>query len=199
MYPFVESIKVANRELLNLPYHEARLNQTRLEQLGARVPICLADEIATLIPKNEGVYKCRVEYAQSIQLIEFIPYTPPIIKNLKVIHANDIDYTYKSTDRRVLQTLKEEAKGYDDILIIRNGLVTDTSFCNVAFFDGYRWITPAKPLLKGTKRQQLIDKGICVEGEIQANHIADFKIITLFNAMNEFGTILLDTDAINNQ
>ncbi len=56
-------------------------------------------------------------------------------------------------------------EGHDDILIIRDGLLTDTSICNVALWNGTSWITPARPLFSGTMRAYLLDKGL-VQAEI---------------------------------
>ena len=50
---------------------------------------------------------------------------------------------------------------------VKNGRLTDTSYSNIALFDGNRWVTPAHPLLKGTMRQSLIDKGLLKEKGIK--------------------------------
>ncbi|MEG1587555.1 MAG: aminotransferase class IV, partial [Bacteroidales bacterium] len=118
------------------------------------------------------------------------------IRNLMIVENNQIEYAYKSTDRSALNKLKAQAGNCSDALIIRNGLVTDTTFCNVALFDGYHWITPAHPLLKGTKRAQLLDRAMLIERDIPASMIHEFQLIMLFNAMNEFGSILLPTHEI---
>ena len=55
----------------------------------------------------------------------------------------------------------------DDILIVKNGLLTDTSIANIALYDGNDWYTPLHPLLKGTKRAELLDKGVLKEKEIK--------------------------------
>ena len=54
----------------------------------------------------------------------------------------------------------------DDILIIRNGLITDMSYANVAFFDGTQWLTPRIPLLAGTCRERLLETGPIREADI---------------------------------
>ncbi len=43
-------------------------------------------------------------------------------------------------------------------LCVKNGLVTDCTIGNLVFFDGTGWVTPDQPLLKGTKRQALLDR-----------------------------------------
>ena len=71
----------------------------------------------------------------------------------------------------------------DDILIIKNNKITDTSFTNIAFYDGIKWVTPAFPLLKGTKRQKLIDENKIIEVDILLSDLNKFKKAILFNSM----------------
>jgi 4-amino-4-deoxychorismate lyase len=74
----------------------------------------------------------------------------------------------------------------DDILIIRNNLVTDSYYCNVAFWDGSSWLTPNDPLLRGTQRARCIELGLIKEQEITKEDIYTFEKICLFNAMIPF-------------
>lgn len=196
MYPFVESICVINGNIRNLAYHEKRMNATRQTLFGCADPIHLSDLLDSVTAGKEGTLKCRVEYRKEVERIELLPYNPPSVSNLKIVCDDTIEYSHKSTDRQAIMTLKEQAGNFDDILIVREGMVTDTSCCNVAFFDGHYWFTPARPLLKGTKRAQLLDRQMLIEKEIPASMIHEFQLVMLFNAMNEFGSILLPTHDI---
>ena len=69
------------------------------------------------------------------------------------------------------------------MLIIRNGLITDTSYANVALFDGANWYTPKVPLLPGTQRAYLLDKGVIIPREIKAVELSQYVLVKLFNAM----------------
>jgi 4-amino-4-deoxychorismate lyase len=73
-----------------------------------------------------------------------------------------------------------------DIIIIKNGLVTDTSFSNICFYDGTRWLTPAKPLLKGTMRAYLLSKNLIIEKDISVEIIKSYKKLRFINAFNGF-------------
>lgn len=75
----------------------------------------------------------------------------------------------------------------DEIIIVKHGLLTDTSFTNLAIYDGNHWITPKRPLLLGTKRAALLDKGIIQEADITLNDLRNAVKVSLFNAMIEFG------------
>src|SRR5690606_14853325 len=88
------------------------------------------------------------------------PYEVRAVTSLKIIHDDTIDYSLKYEDRSSIDNLFAKRNNCDDILIIKNGFVTDASYSNIAFYDGSRWITPAQPLLKGTMRQHLLDTGV---------------------------------------
>lgn len=59
----------------------------------------------------------------------------------------------------------------DEIIIIKNGLVTGTSFTNIAIYKDGKWITPKHPLLLGTKRAALLEKGIIQEADITVDDL----------------------------
>ena len=84
----------------------------------------------------------------------------------------------------------------DDVLIVRRGWLTDTSICNIALWNGKQWITPSVPLLAGTKRASLLDRGEMVAGDIRPEDLPGYSRIRLFNAMIEFGEIDLSVDKI---
>ena len=96
---------------------------------------------------------------------------------------------YKSTDRSRLNALVAQKGNCDDIIIVKHGLLTDTSFTNLAIFDGKHWVTPRHPLLPGTKRAALLDKGMIQEADITLEDLRNANKVSLFNAMIDFGEI----------
>jgi len=74
------------------------------------------------------------------------------------------------------------------MIIIKNGLVTDGSYTNVAFFDGENWWTPSSPLLKGIQREVLLSTGIIKEKTIPVDSISMYQKVKLFNAMMNWET-----------
>lgn len=72
---------------------------------------------------------------------------------------------------------------------MRDGLLTDTSICNIALWDGTSWITPARPLLRGTARARLLDNGLIKSGDIRPEELPGYERIRLFNAMIGFGEV----------
>lgn len=191
---FVESIKIKDREVQNITLHNERLNKTRFEALRQTSHIDLRN-ILTDLPEVTGIYKCRVLYRENIEKIEYIPYTQPNIKSIKVIVADNIEYSHKYANRESINSLKKDI-AEDDIIIIKNGLVTDCSFTNIAFFDGLLWYTPNTPLLKGTKRELLLRNKVIFERQIKAEDIHSYKSVRLFNAMIEWEEVELSTEHI---
>ena len=75
-------------------------------------------------------------------------------------------------------------------------MVDRPSICNIALWNGKQWITPSVPLLAGTKRASLLDRGEMVAGDIRPEDLPGYSRIRLFNAMIEFGEIDLSVDKI---
>lgn len=115
--------------------------------------------------------------------VEFIPYAPTPVRSLKVVHSNEIQYQHKFENRDALNHLFTFRDHCDDVLIIKNGFVTDSSYCNVIFSDGKDWFTPHPPLLEGTMRKFLLNEGLIKEARIHVENITDFKAFKLVNAM----------------
>lgn len=185
---FVETIKIKNGKALALPYHQARMERT----IRRFFPSIASEEInlsSLISPKEEmNLYKARVVYgAQGVEAIEYAPYKMKEIHSLKVVEDNNIDYTYKSTDRSALNALAAQKGDCDEIIIVKNGLITDTSFTNLALFDGKKWLTPKHPLLQGTKRAQLLEAGIIEEADLTPEDLKKAEKVSLFNAMIDFG------------
>ena len=73
---------------------------------------------------------------------------------------------------------------FDDFLLIKNGLVTDTSYANIVFKNSNGdWYTPASYLLPGTKRASLIKKRIIREIKMTVHDIKKYSEARLINAM----------------
>jgi 4-amino-4-deoxychorismate lyase len=138
------------------------------------------------VPQNalKGVYKCRVIYDEKNVEIEFIPYVLRPVRSLRLVNDDNISYSYKFTDRTKIERLSELRGGCDDILIIKNGMVTDTSFANVIFMDiNGNWVTPSTCLLKGTRRFNLLNNRIITEKDIHVYDLKHYIEIKLINAM----------------
>ena len=196
MKQFVETIKIKDGKVLNLNRHQERMEKT-ITHFFPDNKYPLLKSILHPMPCMT-FHKARVVYGEhGIEDVQYSPYTIRAIHSLKLVIDDDIDYTYKSTDRSALNRLVEQKGECDDILIVKYGLLTDTSFTNIAFWDGSQWLTPQFPLLKGTKRALLLDKGILRETDLTIKDLKRCKKICLINAMIDLGEIELDCNIIS--
>ncbi|WP_229208574.1 aminotransferase class IV [Dyadobacter psychrophilus] len=167
----------------NLSYHEARLNRTRHELWGFSDHWKLSELIIMPDSVDNSLHKCRLSYNDEIEVIKWEPYSPRTIRKIQRVYDDTVDYRYKYDDRDELNTLFAQRKDADEILIIKNGLVTDSFYCNVAFYNGDAWYTPNSPLLPGTQRAFLLESEKITEERISEDDLRNFSKIKLFNAM----------------
>lgn len=178
----LETVRIEDGEAHNLPYHQSRFDKSRCELFGDTALIDLASHIEA---PPKGLYRCRILYADRIRHIDYLPYTPRPVHCLKVI-ASSIDYSYKYAHREELDALLLQKGDADDVIIEKEGLLTDTTIANIAFFDGNAWVTPEKPLLEGTMRAKFLDKGLLRTANITKKDLQNYTHVALMNAMLGF-------------
>jgi len=179
---FLETIKVEDGKIFHLPYHQRRLERA----LGNR---SFSLESIITPPKVHGIFRCRVVYDAEGYEVNYYPYKKRTINRLKIVYDNSIIYDKKYLDRTALEGYFEQKESADDILVIKNGLITDTSIANCAFLYRGEWLTPKEPLLMGTTRARLLDRGKIQEAEIIVEDIEKFEGMALMNAMIDFDII----------
>jgi len=180
----IETISCVDGKLQNLFWHTVRVNKSRGALFNSKNKLSLEN---TTIPDfvKSGKWKCRLIYNERIHGVSFEPYRSRDVKTLRVIES-EIKYCHKYEDRNVIDSLYQQKGDADEILIIKNGLVTDTSIANVLLYDGKEWVTPEKPLLEGTMRAELLSKQVVAPKEIEYKNLLNYKKIMLVNAMNPF-------------
>ncbi len=188
MSQLIESIKVENRCLQHIEWHNKRFNEARRELFGIQTAIKLEELIAIPHCLDNKVYKCRIVFQKEIKKIEFEPYQIRSVKKVKLLHAPTIDYHLKYLDRTAINDLYKLRETADDILIVQNGYITDCSYANVVFFDGSTWLTASTFLLNGTQRQRLLFEGKIKEKEIKYTDLDHFTKAKPINAMLDFET-----------
>ena len=183
---FLETIKILDGEVYNFDYH-----QKRYESVLSSFGINKFLDLKTFIdPPSVGLYRCKLVYTLDNKFnITYYPYEKKIIQSLKIINADYIEYALKYENRSDITTLFDKRESCDDILIVKNGYITDTSIANIALYDGNSWITPKVPLLKGTTRQRYLDNAKILESDIKVQDLKKFSKIALLNAMIDFDII----------
>lgn len=193
MSRLVETIKIENGILQNISFHNERMIRSLFDIYNIKSVMLL--EKLIIIPEDlkEGIFKCRVEYDRDIRKVEFLPYKIKIINSLKLVVDNSIDYAYKFLDRKRIEELASSCGQNEDILIIKNGMITDSSYANVIFREqSGDWVTPSSYLLPGTKRASLLRNGLINEEIITYKDLKKYSEVRLINAMMEIG----DTNGI---
>jgi len=197
----LETIRFENGAFQNLRYHQERMEASRKALFPDSETIdleaALRKEMAAgkNVPQT-GLFKCRVVYDSQIRNLKWIPYSFPKIISLKMVFSNEIKYSYKYENRKAINELLKEKGNTDDILIVKHGLITDTSFCNILFYNGKNWITPSFPLLRGTQRNHLLETEQIQTAEIKPTDLVNFQKARLINAMIRFEDAL-DIDIRN--
>lgn len=182
----IESIKLQDGEFYNLFYHEQRMKRSLHMLCGVDDNLDLEAFLKNVQFPTTGLHKCRLVYDEKSREVEFIPYTPKPVSTLRIVEHDRINYEFKYTNRKNIDRLFEMRKGADDILIVKRGLITDSSYCNIVFRKGNSWITPWSALLKGTQRQKLLERELIREEEISKDDVKHFDSFRLINALLEF-------------
>ena len=174
---YFETIKCNDYEVYNLQYHKGRISRT----IGINIQL---EEY--IYPPNNKLLKCKVVYDDmGIIDISYIEYFKKEISSFRIIYNNDISYSKKELDRNCIDKLKENILE-DEIIIIKNDLLTDTSIANIAIYFDNQWITPTLPLLIGTTRNRYINDNLLVTKDISVKMLKESKKIAFLNAMIDF-------------
>lgn len=179
---FSDVICVRNGQLQRLDYHYRRMSNTCKTFYNKELSFeCLNEGLASC--SKEGLYKCRIVYGDKIESVTYTEYHPKQVNTVQFVYDDTIEYSHKYLDRSALTKLVENSET-DDVIIVKNGLITDSSFCNLIFEDAEgRKFTPKEALLKGTYREWLLEQGIVEETSIKKEDVYRYKFVYFVNAM----------------
>ena len=186
IYPFFETLCVFNGEIQLPELHQQRYQKTCRSYYGTPPSEDLLDKLTIPLIFQQGHVKLKLWYNESSReaTFSFYPYLP--LNSLQCVEAPAINYALKYSDRSALDALKKQKGTCDDVLILQHGMVRDTSYANICFWTGTRWLTPKTPLLAGTKRQHLLETGQIHCTEITTDDFSGFTHFKLINAMRNF-------------
>lgn len=191
---FIETLRIEDGKVWHASLHDRRMNDTRRAFFGPVPDLHVMDYLRP--EAYTARTRCRLTYARDVIRVEYFPYYVRPVHSLQLVVQDDIDYRYKQADRRVLDEAFALRDTADDVLIVRHGLLTDTSIANIALWDGCEWHTPAQPLLAGTQRRYLLDTGQIKETDIPVASLGNYRHIRLFNALIPFGEVELPVGQI---
>lgn len=189
---FIESICFKDGQYHNLKWHDQRWIKTHQHFFKLTPPT-----IATVLPKigEQGTFKVRVVYDERHLEVSYASYEKKKIQSLALVASNPFDYSFKYQNRATLKELKNRQQT-DDIVISIEGLLTDSSYANIALWDGSDWLTPAEPLLAGIRRAQLLSEKKLKPSSISVADLRSFEKISLINAMLDLGELEISTSTI---
>lgn len=187
-FPLLESIFLKDGQFRHLKLHQKRIDYSRKQALNLENILDLEDFLSQFQIPQQGTFKCRILYGVDFEKPEFISYSFKPINSLKIIEASALNYSLKFSNRAAINEAYNKRQDCDEVLLVKQGFITDSSYCNIAFREGSQWFTPDKPLLKGVQRQYLLDQGIICEQEIRLTDLSKFSSFKLINAMIDWQT-----------
>ena len=175
---YFETIKCEDFEVFNLEYHNKRVANT----IGLNINLQ-----EYIYPPSEELLRCKIIYNDyEVLNVEYFSYTKREIKTFKLIFDDEISYSKKYLNREKLDNLFSEKDSADEIIIIKNGIVTDTSIANIAIFHENIWLTSKNCLLNGTTKNRLLDEKFLIQKDITLDMLKKASKIALMNAMIGF-------------
>jgi 4-amino-4-deoxychorismate lyase len=184
MSRLVETIRIEEGVAVNIRFHNERMHRTMLHLFSIETQADLLDILEVPADAKKGIFKCRVVYDTEIRKIEYLPYNIKPVTTLRLVDGKDLIYSYKFIDRKGIEKLMEKRAGCDEILIFKDGMVTDTSYSNVVLRDpDGNWITPSTCILAGTRRASLLESGLISEAAVGVNDLNYYSELRLINAM----------------
>ncbi|QDM00521.1 aminotransferase class IV family protein [Aliarcobacter butzleri] len=178
---YFETIKCEDFEVFNLDYHQKRVANT----IGLNINLQ-----EYINPISEELLRCKLIYDENgVVDVLYFPYKKREIKSFKIIFDNEIEYSKKYLNRAKLDELYEKRDDCDEVIIIKNGIVTDTTIANIAIFYENLWITSKNCLLGGTTRARLLEEKRLFEKDITLDMLKNASKVALMNAMIGFDEI----------
>lgn len=185
MFHWFETIKITDGKPGNLWWHKRRVAAT-LQMHKLRPSFNLPDFIHHIANKSYGIYRLRIDYNSEILAYSLKPYIPGALNSLKLVTDNHIDYSFKMADRSRLDELRSKKGLCDDVLIIKEGRITDISYANILFTREKKFFTPSSPLLAGTKLNELLTAGIVHPVDIRPGDLKYYDGWLPVNALLDF-------------
>ena len=178
---YFETIKCEDFEVFNLNYHQKRVANT----IGLNINLQ-----EYINPISEELLRCKLIYDENgVVDVLYFPYKKREIKSFKIIFDNEIEYSKKYLNRAKLDELYEKRDDCDEVIIIKNEIVTDTTIANIAIFYENSWITSKNCLLGGTTRARLLEEKKLFEKDITLDMLKNASKVALMNAMIGFDEI----------
>lgn len=184
MSQYFESIRCLHGVLQHVSFHQERIARTCAIH-NLEMPIimdCYHSFLTDHQVPRFGLFKWRMSYGFNGIRMDITPYSIKPIKTLQLVEHNTLEYGFKNEDRTELVQISQSVHA-DDVLIVQNGFLTDTSYGNILLRKGKQWYTPSTYLLPGTMRTFLIASQQVLEMPITKNELKQFDAFKVVNAL----------------
>ena len=180
---FIETIRIQDGHVCHLSDHTDRMRRTA-DHFGFTAPT-LPTDLASLVPDElrTGTVRCRVVYDHTLREVTFTPYRRRHIERLFAVDAGTTTYAFKYADRAPLARPDVPLEASDELLFVREGLLTDTSYTNLVLRRGRELVTPDTFLLDGTCRRRLLREGVVHTEPVRLHDLPTYDELLLVNAM----------------
>ena len=197
---FIETFMLRGGELIAGELHRKRMLRT-LRGQGTETSSTFLQSLLSTAPWREveayltgqqilpaTTYRLTIEYSLAgLSAIRLVPYCKRTIRALcPILLPEGFEYSYKYADRSFFDRMKAELADDEEPLFVRpDSTITDTSYTNVLIETESGYLTPARPLLKGTQREGLLRAGLIAEAnDLTLSTLrSKAKAILLINAL----------------
>jgi 4-amino-4-deoxychorismate lyase len=187
MYPLFETIAIEKFQPQNIELHQQRMDISYLKLFKKTNPFNLSELIKHENIPSEGLFKWKILYGCSSYKTIVDSYEPRQINKVKFVHVDsNFDYTFKFSNRALIDELRDINSDYDEIIMVKNGHLSDSSIANLVLKQKNKLFTPNTPLLEGTQRKYLIMKDIIIEKQILYEDLGDYEGVFFINSMLPF-------------
>ena len=145
MKQFLETICIIDGNPQHLEWHQRRVDATLHQFYPSHQHSWQLRECIRVHEQfSAGVTRCRMIYDAHQVSIHYHPYHPRQIETLAIVEIPpSFEYMYKYAERTILEELFSKRGNADDILMVDEGWIKDTSIANIAFRKNERWYTPS--------------------------------------------------------
>lgn len=194
-FPLFETLAIVDGQVQNITYHQYRYqnslskfypNQiTQIIDFATLIPLALASFLQhTAITGLPTLLRCRVDYNATHYQVGFFPYIKKSYHYFTPVVCDEINYPLKFANRHIFTKLLAQKGIADEVMIIKQGFVTDCTIGNLIFKQRGEWFTPSTPLLQGTQRAKLLAEQKVSVREIRLQSLDKFEEVRLINALN---------------
>ncbi|MEH8024491.1 aminotransferase class IV family protein [Gallibacterium anatis] len=189
-FPLFETLCIENGQVQNLALHQQRYENSLCEFYAGQpyeifsLAKILQKNTALWVNNQSPIIRCRIDYNATQYHLQCFPYQRKTYQRFQPVLCDDIDYHLKYSDRAIFNELLKQKGDYDEIIIVKQGKITDCTIGNLILRQGSQWFTPDSPLLIGTQRSKLLQERKIIERKILLSDLPLFEEIRLINALN---------------